>query len=309
MKDFDLKKASDVLRNEGIIIFPTDTAFGIGCRIDSDRAIKKLIKIRGRKKNQPFPVLVGSVEMASKYLKKIPKEVFEKLISKYWPGALTIVLACEKEKINPLIRGNGNTLGVRMPNNKKILDLINKVGVPIIGSSANFVGLATPYELTDIDLKIIEKVDFTLEGKCKLKTPSTVIDCSKIPWKILRQGAIEISDINPPTDEEMSKEKNVILQIDTSSNEYISVGIKIRKKQYVNKQKINYQKAQAVLPMIEKILKKHRMNLNNLSEIKVNTGPGSYTGLRVGLSIANSLSHFLKIPINGNLRSVEPAYK
>lgn len=298
MKDFDLKKASDVLYSGGIIIFPTDTAFGIGCRIDNNRAINKLIKIRGRKKDQPFPVLVGSKEMARNYLKKIPEEVFKKLISKYWPGALTIVLPCKTEKINPLIRGNGNTLGVRMPNDKKILDLINKIRVPIIGSSANFTGSATPYELMEIDQKIIDKVDFVLEGKCKLKKPSTVIDCSEMPWKILRNGAVKIS-----------KTKKIKLYINTASNEYISVELEIDGKKFTKKQKINYQKAQVVLPMIERLLKNHKMNLNNLSEIKVNTGPGSYTGLRVGLSIANSLSHFLKIPINGNLQVAEPVYK
>lgn len=305
MKDFDLKKASDVLYSEGIIIFPTDTAFGIGCRIDSDKAIKKLIKIRGRRKDQPFPVLVGSVEMASKYLKKIPKEVIEKLIIKYWPGALTIVLSCKNEKVNPLIRGNGNTLGVRMPNDKKILDLINKIRVPIIGSSANFTGSATPYELMEIDQKIIDKVDFVLEGKCKLKKPSTVIDCSEMPWKILRNGAVKISNVK----HKISKTKKIKLYINTASNEYISVELEIDGKKFTKKQKINYQKAQVVLPMIERLLKNHKMNLNNLSEIKVNTGPGSYTGLRVGLSIANSLSHFLKIPINGNLQVAEPVYK
>jgi len=88
-----------------------------------------------------------------------------------------------------------------------------------------------------------------------------------------------------------------ILLIDTTSNKEIKIGIKKEDKTYFLKQKINYQKAQAALPMIDKLLKRHRLSLKDLTLIRVNTRPGSFTGVRVGIAIANALSFVLKIPV------------
>lgn len=101
-----------------------------------------------------------------------------------------------------------------------------------------------------------------------------------------------------------------VLLIDTSSNKEICVGIRISGKKYLVRKKIDRQKAQIVLPLIEKLLKKHNLRLSDLSKIEVNTGPGSFTGLRVGIAIANTLSFALNIPINRELpgKFVEPRY-
>ena len=104
------------------------------------------------------------------------------------------------------------------------------------------------------------------------------------------------------------KNKKIILYIDTSSNKVVSVGLEIDGKDHVLKKPIDKQKAQAVLPMIEKLLKKNKLELKDLEEIKVNPGPGSFTGLRVGVSIANALGFLLKIPVNGKEQIVEPEY-
>lgn len=88
------------------------------------------------------------------------------------------------------------------------------------------------------------------------------------------------------------------LIIDTSSNKEILVGLKIDNKEFYLKKKINFRKAQAVLPMIDSLLKKHKVELKNINKIKVNTDPhGSFTGIRVGLSIANALSFVLRTPV------------
>ena len=186
-------KAVNILNKGGIIIFPTDTAFGIGCRIDNEDAVKRLFKIRNRPINQATPVLVESAQMAQKYLHAIPNEVEEMLINRYWPGALTIVLKCKKNLVFDLIRGGGDNLGVRMPDSQIALDIIKKVGVPILGPSANFHNDKTPYSIKDLDIKLIKLADFVVEGECKLKMTSTVVDCTKTPWKILRKGALDIN--------------------------------------------------------------------------------------------------------------------
>ncbi len=104
--------------------------------------------------------------------------------------------------------------------------------------------------------------------------------------------------------------KKIVLYIDTSSNEEIAVGLIIDNKKDITKEKVGREKAQVVLPLLQKLLKKHRLNLNDLTAIEVETGPGSFTGLRVGVSIANTLGYFLHIPINGKEAKdlVEPKY-
>ena len=290
-----------ILKQGGIVIFPTDTAFGIGCRIDNEKAIEKLFKIRKRPETQAVPVLVSSLKMAEDYLLPISEEVVNKLIKKYWPGALTIVLPCKAEKVPDLVRSGGLTLGVRMPASKILLKIIEAVGVPILGPSANFHGEKTPYKVEDINPKLINLVDYVFPGKTSDDKISTVIDCSKKPWRVLREGAVKISN----------KQKSILI-IDTASNQVIKVELRIDSNEYAIRQKMRLRKkAQVVLPMIEKILKKHDLRLEDLSGIEVNTGPGSFTGLRVGIAVANALSFILKVQIN-NLEKdgiVEPVYQ
>lgn len=102
---------------------------------------------------------------------------------------------------------------------------------------------------------------------------------------------------------------NIVL-IDTSDNKKISVGLRIGEKEYKKEQEIGKQKAQVVLPMIDEILQEHKLNLKDLHGIEVNTGPGSFTGLRVGCSVANALGVVLQVPINKNLvgKIAEPRY-
>lgn len=88
------------------------------------------------------------------------------------------------------------------------------------------------------------------------------------------------------------------LTIDPPSNQYICVGLRINGKEDIIKQKIDARKAQVVLPMLDKLLRKHKLKPTDLTAIEVNTGLGSFTGLRVGVSIANALSYALKIPVN-----------
>jgi len=187
-----IEEAVRVLNQGGIIIFPTNTAFGIGCRLDNEEAIQKLFEVRKRPVSQATPILVCSVEMAKEYVLEIPETVIQALIKPFWPGALTVVLKANIDKVPPLVRGGGETVGVRMPNHQTILEVIKTVGVPVLGPSANFHGDNTPYEFKDLNPKLISLVDYVLTGECPVKKPSTVVDCAKSPWEILRQGAIEV---------------------------------------------------------------------------------------------------------------------
>jgi L-threonylcarbamoyladenylate synthase len=113
-------------------------------------------------------------------------------MERYWPGALTIVYPCKKNLVPSFVRGKGENLGVRMPNHKTSLSLIESVGVPILGPSANFHEKKTPYKYDQLDKELVRLVDYVIAGKCKIGNVSTVVDCSTAPWKIIRDGAVKI---------------------------------------------------------------------------------------------------------------------
>ena len=190
----NLNKAISVLKKGGIVIFPTDTAYGIGCRMDDEKAVKRLFEIRSRPSSQATPVLVSSVKMACKCFSTPLPDVVRHLMEKYWPGALTIVY--ESNNRIPLpVRGGGRTVGLRMPNHKTILKVIKRLDIPVLGPSANLHGQPTPFRYEDLDPNLVKQADYVISGKCQEGNVSTVVDCTSEPFKIIRQGAIMISDL------------------------------------------------------------------------------------------------------------------
>lgn len=186
-----IQKAIEVLNSGGIIIYPTDTAFGIGCRIDKPEAVDKLFTIRRRPRTQATPVLVGSQDMALLYFEN-PSQVVRRLMEDHWPGAITIVAAAKKNVFYSPIRGDGENIGLRMPNHETALSIIRGVGVPILGPSANFHGEPTPYSFAELNEELMRLVDYVVPGECSVKQASTVVDCSVEPFAIIRQGAVMV---------------------------------------------------------------------------------------------------------------------
>lgn len=188
MKEANVSEAIKILKEGGIVIFPTDTAFGVGCRIDNNESISRLFKIRKRPLEKATPVLVSNMAMAQEYLAPL-SNIVRRLMKTYWPGALTVVCKCNISRVPLLVRGGGENLGVRIPNHPIIREIIEKLGVPILGPSANFHKSPTPYRFEDIDKNFIKKVDGVIKGFCQKDNVSTVIDCTKKTFVIIRQGA------------------------------------------------------------------------------------------------------------------------
>jgi len=190
----NVHRAINIFNKGGVVIFPTDTVWGIGCRLDNEEAVKKNFKIRKRQEEKAVLALVDSIEMAEAYLQPIPNDVRTKLMRKYWPGGLTIILPCKTEKVPAVARAGGQTLGVRQTSHPLLLKILKKIKVPVIAPSANFAGEKTPLTISGIDPKLISMVDFVLPGQSLGHSPSTVIDCSVKPWKIVREGEIHITE-------------------------------------------------------------------------------------------------------------------
>lgn len=188
----EIQRAIEILKKGGIVIYPTDTAFGIGCRIDSRESVDRLFRIRKRPLTQATPVLVDSIDMALAYYANV-SDIVRRFMNQYWPGALTIIASCKKKLVYSPIRGGGNTIGLRMPDHETTLTLIRRVGVPILGPSANFHGDPTPYHKTQLDPELVKLVDYVVPGLCTVKQASTVVDCSVDPLKIIRQGTVKLS--------------------------------------------------------------------------------------------------------------------
>ncbi len=195
MNNKDIENAIENLKAGKVGIFPTDTAYGIGCRMDDENAVKHVYKLRNRPEEKALLILVSSVEMAEKYV-EIPEEVRKKLIEKYWPGGLTIILNCKTEKVPGIVRANGETLAVRFPYHIDLQEVIDKLGVPIVAPSANFSGESTPVQLNRISPELISKVDFILPGMCTMEGVSTIVDTTVQPWKIMREGVVRIEKTN-----------------------------------------------------------------------------------------------------------------
>lgn len=186
-----ISQAIKILNDGGIVIYPTDTAFGIGCRIDNPAAIERLFRLRKRPLSQAMSMLVDSESMALVYY-FMPTDIVRHLMKKYWPGALTIVAPCKKELVYSPIRGGGESVGIRCPNHATTLSIIDGIGVPMLGPSANFHGEATPYRFEDLSDELVSLVDFVVPGQCTVGLASTVVDCSQDPYSITRQGSVEL---------------------------------------------------------------------------------------------------------------------
>lgn len=191
--NIDLEVIKNELNNDGIIIYPTDTVYGVGASIDSLKGLQKIYEAKERNFSSPLIALLSKVE----YIEKIAiideekKIIIEKLASEFWPGALTIILN-KKENVPDIMVSNGETVGVRIPDLKLAQDIIESVGGILPTTSANISGEKTPRNYEELSEKFKERVEVIVDGgKSPLGVESTILDLTKTLPKILREGAIK----------------------------------------------------------------------------------------------------------------------
>ena len=191
----ELKEVIEILKNNGIIIFPTETVYGIGTNGLNKEAIKKLYEVKQRPLNKPINLLVSNIEMVNQVAKNISKLEY-KIMQNFFPGPLTIIL--EKKDIVPdILTANTNTVGIRMPSGKIARKLIEYAGVPIATPSANISGKPSGTNIKDIQKDFEGKVDYFIDnGESKLGIPSTIVRVINNEVHILRHGSISKEEIN-----------------------------------------------------------------------------------------------------------------
>jgi len=179
-----------VLRSGGVIIFPTDTVYGIGCLGNFEDAIKYIFEIKHRNYSKPLSAYFSNIEMVAEYVAEIP-DIFYKIAEEYLPGALTIILK-KNNKISDIATSNLQTIGIRIPNNTFILELVKKLGKPILGTSANISNEGSIKSADTVFQIFNHKVTLIIEDdENMIGTESTIIDLTEQP-KIIRQGALKI---------------------------------------------------------------------------------------------------------------------
>jgi len=188
----DLSKAITSLLNGKIIVYPTDTLYGLGADIFNKDAVKKIFEIKKRPFKNPLPIAVSDYNMIEKIA--FIDENSSKIIKSFLPGKLTLILR-KKDTIPNIITGNTEKVAVRIPNNKIALKILEDFG-PITATSANLHGLKTPAFINDIRMQFpLDDVAVYLDvGKLE-GLPSTIIDASSNDVKIIREGAIKKEEI------------------------------------------------------------------------------------------------------------------
>ena len=188
-------RAAEVIRAGGLVIYPTDTVYGIGADATSDTAIAKVFQAKARPIENPIPIAVSSIEMAKKFVKFNP--LAEKVFRKMMPGPLTIVLKTKRGMVPELLTGGTGKIGLRIPDHPIAIKLIELVGGPITSTSANLSGKPASLTVREALEQLGKNVDLVIDaGKCKLGKPSTVIDISSGTPKTIREGPTTAFELN-----------------------------------------------------------------------------------------------------------------
>ena len=189
-----LQEAGKVILNGGLVLFPTETVYGIGANGLNEIAVKKIYIAKGRSSDNPLILHISDYDMLKTISQNI-SDIEYKLINKFWPGPFTIIL--ERTSIVPnVVTGGLNTVGVRMPSNKIAHELIKYANVPIAAPSANISGKPSGTNLDDISEELFNKVDYIVNGgSCDIGLESTVVRVINGIPHILRPGKITAEQI------------------------------------------------------------------------------------------------------------------
>jgi L-threonylcarbamoyladenylate synthase len=190
--DRALREAANVLRRGGLVAFPTETFYGLGAAALDRAAVRRVFDVKGRPSTMPLLVLLDTAAELPQIVADVPSRA-RGLIDRHWPGALTLVFRAAPHVPRELTAGTG-TVGVRVPNHHVPRALVRRLGVPVTAPSANPTGADPPTTADGVLAHFRDVLDLVLDGgPTPGGAPSTVVDVTVDPPRVLRQGAITLS--------------------------------------------------------------------------------------------------------------------
>ena len=200
--DHGTGSAAEIICAGGLVAVPTETVYGLAGNGMDEKAVEKIYEVKGRPAIKPLSLMVASPEEIGRYAVDVP-EAAKALAEKFWPGPLTIVLKANPD-IPEIVRAGGDTIGLRCPDHALTLQALREAGVPFAAPSANLSGALSAKTAGDV-LKVFDGViDAVIDGgACTLGRESTILDMSKKPYRVLRQGALPEESISEALAENM----------------------------------------------------------------------------------------------------------
>lgn len=188
----DIGEVATIIRNEGIVAFPTDTVYGLGIRYDSSIAVSKLKFVKKRSETKPFPMMVNSLKQIEMVADLDERDRF--LITRWLPNALTIVFRKRKD-LKDYVTNGLDTVAIRMRNDEFVLNIIDLLKVPLLVPSANISNEAPAKSHEEVLVQLDTMIDAVVIGKCTQGIPSTIISTVDEEIKLLREGPITLQEI------------------------------------------------------------------------------------------------------------------
>ena len=184
----EIRKAIRLLKQGELIVYPTDTLYGLGADIFNEEAIKKVYEVKKRPFDLPLSIAIASVDEINEYA--YMNEIAYKIAREFLPGAITIIL--KKRKVIPDIIAK-EKIGIRIPANEIALKIAKEL--PITATSANIHGKNPPKEIKEAKEQLGDKIALYIDGGKLLGKPSTIVDVSEGKIKVIREGAIRGEEI------------------------------------------------------------------------------------------------------------------
>lgn len=193
-KNEDIEKAAHILRDGGLVAFPTETVYGLGANAFDEEAVAKVYEAKGRPSDNPMIVHISRASDIGQLTRMLSPDIVA-LIENFWPGPLTIVVK-KRPEVPYRTTGGLETVAVRMPDNETALELISKALCPVAAPSANLSGSPSPTRADDVIEDLDGKVDAIIKGDdCRVGIESTVVDMTGDVPTILRPGIITAENI------------------------------------------------------------------------------------------------------------------
>jgi L-threonylcarbamoyladenylate synthase len=188
-----VEKGITILKKGGIIAFPTDTVYGLGCDPFCLSAVERVYRVKGRPSHLSFPLLLSDMSQVTVVAKPLSGIAFS-LARRFWPGALTLVLA-KSDSLPPYLSSAG-TVAVRIPSHPVCLALIQGIGGPLVGTSANVSGRPSAVTADEVRQQLEDQIDLIIDGGERPRgQESTIVDVTGRVPRILRQGIIPRGEI------------------------------------------------------------------------------------------------------------------